>query len=124
MCDGVKNCVGGEDETENCPQRTCQPGFFQCDNGICVAQRFYCDHDDDCGDGSDEPKTCSKRILYSRLNLLLLKYHISRIFRVGFIFAEFATSLKSPNIDTAKNKPYYMSSLRALEIAKIRLSDN
>ena len=28
-----------------------------------------------------------------------------RIFRVGLIFAEFATCLKSPKIDTAKNKP-------------------
>ena len=51
-------------------------------------------------------------------------YRISGIFRVGFIFAEFATSLKSRKIDTAKNKPYYTSSLRALEIAKIRLSEN
>ena len=40
------------------------------------------------------------------------------------IFAEFATSLKSPKIDTAKNKPYNMSSLRVVEIAKIRLSQN
>ena len=29
-------------------------------------------------------------------------YHISGIFRVGLIFAEFATSLKSPKLDTAK----------------------
>ena len=51
-------------------------------------------------------------------------YRISGIFRVGLIFAEFATSLKSPKIDTAKNKPYYTSSLRVLEIAKIGLSEN
>ena len=43
---------------------------------------------------------------------------------MGLIFAEFATSSKSPKIDTAKNKPYYMSSLRVLEIAKIRRSEN
>ena len=49
---------------------------------------------------------------------------ISGIFHVGLIFAEFATSLKSPNIDTAKNKPCYTSSLRVLEIAKIGLSEN
>ena len=53
-----------------------------------------------------------------------LKYRISGIFRVGLIFAEFVTSLKSPNIDPAKNKPFYTSSLRALEIAKIGLSKN
>ena len=42
------------------------------------------------------------------------------IFRVGLIFAEFATSLKSPKIETAKNKPYYTPSFRVLEIAKKR----
>ena len=41
-----------------------------------------------------------------------LKYRISGIFHVGLIFAEFATSLKFPKIDTVKNKPYYTSSLR------------
>ena len=51
-------------------------------------------------------------------------YRISGIFRVGLIFAEFATSLKSPNIDTAKNKPFYASSLRVIEIAKIGLGKN
>ena len=43
---------------------------------------------------------------------------------MGFIFAEFATFPKSPKIDIAKNKPYFTSSLRVLEIAKIGLSQN
>ena len=51
-------------------------------------------------------------------------YRKSGIFCMGLIFAEIATSLKSPKIDTAKNKPYYMSSLRVLEIAKIGLREN
>ena len=42
---------------------------------------------------------------------------------MGLIFAEFATSLKWPKKDTAKNKPYYTSSLIVLEIAKIELSE-
>ena len=42
---------------------------------------------------------------------------------MGLIFAEFATSLKSLKIDTAKNKPCY-TSLKDLEIAKIGLSEN
>ena len=42
---------------------------------------------------------------------------------MGLIFAGFATFLKSPKIDTGKNKPYYMSSLRVLEIAKIELRE-
>ena len=44
-------------------------------------------------------------------------------FCVGLIFAEFATFLKSPKIDTGKNKPYYTSSLRVLEIVKIELCE-
>ena len=51
-------------------------------------------------------------------------YRISGIFGIGLIFAEFATFLKSPKIDTAKNKPYCTSSLIVLEIAKIGLSEN
>ena len=54
----------------------------------------------------------------------LLMYRMSGIFRLGLIFAEFATSLKSPKIDTAKNKSYYKSPLRTLQIAKIGLSEN
>ena len=54
------------------------------------------------------------------------KYRISGIFCVGLIFAKFATFLKSPKLDTAKNKPYryYTSTLRVLEIAKIGLGEN
>ena len=49
-------------------------------------------------------------------------YHISGVFRVGLIFAKFATFLKSPKMDTAKNKPYYTSTLRVIEIAKMGFS--
>ena len=31
-----------------------------------------------------------------------ISYHLSEIFRVGLIFAEFATSLKLSKVDTAK----------------------
>ena len=46
------------------------------------------------------------------------------IFRVGLIFAEFATSLESRKLNTVKNKPCFTSSLRVLEIAKIELGEN
>ncbi|KAJ8319796.1 hypothetical protein KUTeg_001383 [Tegillarca granosa] len=58
VCDGVKNCMEGEDEIENCPARKCSAEEFQCSNSVCLPIRFKCDHDDDCGDGSDEPSTC------------------------------------------------------------------
>ena len=51
-----------------------------------------------------------------------MTYCISGNFRVGLIFAEFATSLK-PKIDNAKNKSYFTSSLKVIEIAKIWLGE-
>ncbi|NWR88915.1 LRP2 protein, partial [Furnarius figulus] len=32
----------------------CDPGFFTCLNGQCISERWKCDNDYDCGDGSDE----------------------------------------------------------------------
>lgn len=33
---------------------TCRSDEFTCTNGKCVQQRWVCDHDNDCGDNSDE----------------------------------------------------------------------
>ena len=65
----------------------------------------------------------------SKLKLLLKGYgHKTTVYREFFMwvlfFAECVTSLILPKIDTAKNKPYYTSSLRALEIAKIELRES
>lgn len=32
----------------------CSPGLFQCDNGVCIPQRFRCDDSYECPDGTDE----------------------------------------------------------------------
>uniref|UniRef100_A0A8C3C9S1 Low-density lipoprotein receptor-related protein 2 n=1 Tax=Cairina moschata TaxID=8855 RepID=A0A8C3C9S1_CAIMO len=32
----------------------CDAGFFTCLNGQCISERWKCDNDNDCGDGSDE----------------------------------------------------------------------
>ena len=66
----------------------------------------------------------SRKTIEFLIDFLSVMYRISIIFCVGLIFAEFATSLKSQKIDTVKNKPYYTSSLRILEIAKIGFSEN
>ena len=40
-------------------ERTCSVGEFKCDNHLCIPGRWQCDHDNDCGDMSDE-QDCSK----------------------------------------------------------------
>ena len=38
--------------------KTCLPNQFLCQNGKCIPAVWECDHDDDCGDNSDEPEFC------------------------------------------------------------------
>ncbi|CAF0958417.1 unnamed protein product, partial [Brachionus calyciflorus] len=60
VCDGYSNCINSEDELmSNCTRRPCRASEFQCANGLCINARYKCDHDDDCGDGSDEPHNCT-----------------------------------------------------------------
>lgn len=44
-----------------CPtaKRTCADSDFTCDNGHCIPERWKCDGEEECPDGSDESKaTC------------------------------------------------------------------
>ena len=59
VCDGIVNCKDALDE-KNCSRSECDASQFRCAFGLCINKNFYCDHDDDCGDGSDEPSNCSK----------------------------------------------------------------
>ncbi|XP_054281376.1 uncharacterized protein LOC128999044 [Macrosteles quadrilineatus] len=71
LCDGRKDCTDGWDEDpRNCrhyynkpggvhyqggSSGSCRPSYFRCRNNRgCVAQKFVCDGEDDCADGSDE----------------------------------------------------------------------
>jgi len=38
--------------------QTCAPNQFQCANKKCIPYVWKCDHDNDCGDNSDEPENC------------------------------------------------------------------
>lgn len=42
------------------PNNTCDENAFMCHNKVCIPKQFVCDHDDDCGDGSDELLKCGK----------------------------------------------------------------
>lgn len=41
--------------------RHCAAGYFQCDNYNCIYPNLFCDHSDNCGDGSDE-RNCGKTL--------------------------------------------------------------
>uniref|UniRef100_F7CLL4 Low-density lipoprotein receptor-related protein 2 n=1 Tax=Monodelphis domestica TaxID=13616 RepID=F7CLL4_MONDO len=53
-CDGQRDCRDGSDEPSTCPQRYCQIGQFQCNDGNCTNPHFLCNAVRDCPDGSDE----------------------------------------------------------------------
>ncbi|XP_055348332.1 low-density lipoprotein receptor-related protein-like [Paramacrobiotus metropolitanus] len=60
VCDGNPDCVDGQDEKQpGCPPiAPCGPGQYQCANGLCISSLQECDHENDCGDRSDEHKGC------------------------------------------------------------------
>ncbi|XP_028131495.1 sushi, von Willebrand factor type A, EGF and pentraxin domain-containing protein 1 isoform X2 [Diabrotica virgifera virgifera] len=37
-----------------CRSKACPAASFHCSNGLCINEKFKCDKQDDCGDGSDE----------------------------------------------------------------------
>ncbi|TNN64423.1 Low-density lipoprotein receptor-related protein 2 [Liparis tanakae] len=76
-CDRLADCSDGSDERDchypectqlrcangACYNRTqtsqrCNTGLFPCHSGVCVPQRYVCDHDDDCGDRNNIPRVC------------------------------------------------------------------
>ncbi|KAK7094711.1 hypothetical protein V1264_006224 [Littorina saxatilis] len=53
-CDGVPDCISGDDELDCLHDASCFMGDFQCDDGECVHAEFRCDGTADCLDYSDE----------------------------------------------------------------------
>ena len=75
VCDRVWDCQEGEDEASNCDYRNpvrlepcrqengtcvCGPMEGMCANHLCLPERYFCNGQDDCGDGSDEKPNCSE----------------------------------------------------------------
>ncbi|CAF4374171.1 unnamed protein product [Rotaria socialis] len=56
ICDSFQRCSNGTDE-ENCDKlefNECEYDEFRCTNGMCIAEEFWLDGDNDCMDWSDE----------------------------------------------------------------------
>lgn len=45
----------------NWPVTKCAMSEFTCTNGKCVQLNKFCDNTNDCGDGSDEPRFCTRK---------------------------------------------------------------
>ncbi|CAH0551681.1 unnamed protein product [Brassicogethes aeneus] len=65
ICDGVKNCEDGSDESSDaggpCENISCGEHQLKCDKITCIAPHWVCDGENDCLDGTDEdPARCSK----------------------------------------------------------------
>ncbi|XP_018311386.1 vitellogenin receptor [Mycetomoellerius zeteki] len=55
VCDGIKDCPHGEDETIDCHEKKkCEKDHFTCTNGECTDMKHRCDWRYNCIDHSDE----------------------------------------------------------------------
>ncbi|XP_077812111.1 low-density lipoprotein receptor-related protein 8 isoform X13 [Macaca mulatta] len=55
------SAVGTEDSCT--AKKTCADSDFTCDNGHCIHERWKCDGEEECPDGSDESEaTCTKQV--------------------------------------------------------------
>ena len=52
----------------------CSNSDFICDNNRCIPGMWHCDGDDDCGDASDEPRSCPSKHCPPGKLIIMLKH--------------------------------------------------
>ena len=68
--EGTDLIIGNDGKMCVPKNHTCSENEFVCQNGRCLRERWVCDLDNDCGDGSDEdPNMCGE---YTEFHVLLL----------------------------------------------------
>lgn len=73
----------------------CGPDEFHCTNDKCVDVSLTCDGRDDCGDGSDEDKECSKNPnIYSQSSFHFIK-HSGHVYKLCNSRTEFRCTTSS-----------------------------
>lgn len=73
----------------------CSTGLFPCHNGACVPHLYVCDHDDDCGDRSDE-LNCSKWLLCLHLKSWKTCFHYTPVLHLQHTQLAEGTTLLVP----------------------------
>ena len=59
VCDGVEDCIGGEDES-GCGEHLTCPGMFKCKAGGCITPDQVCDGRTDCSQYGDDESLCPR----------------------------------------------------------------
>lgn len=62
MCNQVRDCPAGEDETQVCQQQLCPKNTFRCSSGRCIDKNSLCDNFNDCINGDDESDLLCKSL--------------------------------------------------------------